>query len=90
MGGMGFSSLRKPPWLELSCALVSQMRSPRYCELVLMSVEIVVYEEGKEVERRDLEKDKYLVFTAHDWEISSFQAWPKSGTVQMTIKRTPV
>jgi len=49
-----------------------------------------IYEDGQEVERRDLDADKYLVFTAQDWHISSQQVWPKSGTVQLTIKRRAV
>jgi hypothetical protein len=53
----------------------------------MTEVEVVVYEDGNEVERRDLEADKYLVFTADDWHVSSWMVYPKSGTVSLTIKR---
>lgn len=53
-----------------------------------MSIEVVVYEDGKEVARQDLKAVGYVVVTDEEvWKVSSLQKWPQSGTVQMTIKR---
>jgi hypothetical protein len=49
-------------------------------------VEVVVFEDGEEVERQDLGAVGYIVLTAEGWGISSMQRWP-SGTAQFTIKR---
>lgn len=52
-----------------------------------MATEVVVFEDGKEVQREDLAARGYMVLTNKAWEIGSIQRWPSSGTVQLTIKR---
>jgi hypothetical protein len=52
-----------------------------------VSIEVVVYEDDTEVERQNLHKVGYLIFTADNWHISSMKKWPLSGTAQFTVKR---
>lgn len=51
-----------------------------------MSVEVAVYEDGREVERVDLAKIGHILLTDEAWTVSK-QLYPTSGTVQYTVKR---
>lgn len=42
-----------------------------------------------ETETSDLDPHSYILICGEFMEVSAFQQWPKSGTVQMTLKRVP-
>ena len=41
-----------------------------------------------ETEEAELDPHSYILLTGEFMEVAAFQQWPKSGTVQMTLKRT--
>jgi hypothetical protein len=42
-----------------------------------------------ETETSELDPHSYILICGEHMEVSSYQQWPVSGTVQMTLKRRP-
>lgn len=40
-------------------------------------------------EVQELDPGSYILITGERMEVSGYQQWPKSGTVQITLKRRP-
>lgn len=51
-------------------------------------VKVTVFDPATgETDTAELDPNSYILLTGEHMEVSAYQEWPKSGTVQLTIKR---